>query len=192
MNGGFNPIKDLYKTEVYAWRAGATRMCPTGALGPARRRHPREHHRPRRRPRNCARTRPTRICCRPTTSLDDILRCLVEKEMRVADDRRARPRRRDGEEGRAAALSRRIQAPAGGARRQDSARQFRPRPALSDHQPLPRGRRLYEFDILGQARREGGPKAAGSTAGRRHNVSFAPNGRRRRPFARALRLACRK
>src|SRR5690606_16319669 len=35
MNGGFNPIKDLYKTQVYAlsrWRNG---HLPRGALGPA-------------------------------------------------------------------------------------------------------------------------------------------------------------
>src|SRR5690606_38213832 len=35
MNGGFNPIKDLYKMQVYAlsrWRNG---HVPAGALGPA-------------------------------------------------------------------------------------------------------------------------------------------------------------
>ena len=35
MNGGFNPIKDLYKTEVYRLSALRNRWKPEGALGPA-------------------------------------------------------------------------------------------------------------------------------------------------------------
>lgn len=35
MNGGFNPIKDLYKMEVYALCAWRNRYCPGDALGPA-------------------------------------------------------------------------------------------------------------------------------------------------------------
>jgi NAD+ synthase len=35
MNGGFNPIKDLYKTEVYRLAALRNRWRPDGALGPA-------------------------------------------------------------------------------------------------------------------------------------------------------------
>jgi NAD+ synthase len=35
MNGGFNPIKDLYKTEVYRLAALRNRWWPEGALGPA-------------------------------------------------------------------------------------------------------------------------------------------------------------
>ena len=34
MNGGFNPIKDLYKTEVFRSRALRNRWKPAGALGP--------------------------------------------------------------------------------------------------------------------------------------------------------------
>jgi NAD+ synthase len=34
MNGGFNPIKDLYKTEVYRLCALRNRWKPDGALGP--------------------------------------------------------------------------------------------------------------------------------------------------------------
>jgi NAD+ synthase len=34
MNGGFNPIKDLYKTEVYALSRLRNRWKPDGALGP--------------------------------------------------------------------------------------------------------------------------------------------------------------
>ncbi len=35
MNGGFNPIKDLYKMEVYALCAWRNQHCPEDALGPA-------------------------------------------------------------------------------------------------------------------------------------------------------------
>jgi len=35
MNGGFNPIKDLYKTEVYRLAALRNRWKPAGALGPS-------------------------------------------------------------------------------------------------------------------------------------------------------------
>ena len=35
MNGGFNPIKDLYKTEVYRLSRLRNRWKPEGALGPA-------------------------------------------------------------------------------------------------------------------------------------------------------------
>jgi NAD+ synthase len=49
MNGGFNPIKDIYKTEVF--RLSSLRNS----------------WKPARRPRSCAKTRPTRIRCRPTT-----------------------------------------------------------------------------------------------------------------------------
>jgi NAD+ synthase len=35
MNGGFNPIKDLYKTEVYRLSALRNRWKPPGALGPS-------------------------------------------------------------------------------------------------------------------------------------------------------------
>src|SRR5271165_4845280 len=52
--------------------------------------------------------------------------------------RRVRPRH--GAQGRKAPLSRRIQAPPVGAGRQGRAEEFRPRPALSDRQPVPRSR----------------------------------------------------
>jgi NAD+ synthase len=84
MNGGFNPIKDLYKTEVYElarWRNGNT---PDGGLGPR------------------AIVIPERILTKAPTAelranqtdqdslppydqLDDILRGLVENEMPVAE-----------------------------------------------------------------------------------------------------------
>ena len=45
MNGGFNPIKDLYKTEVYRLSRLRNAWKPEGALGPERLGHPGEHHR---------------------------------------------------------------------------------------------------------------------------------------------------
>ncbi len=60
MCGGYAPIKDLYKTEVFALAAGATTIggAPGDSAGGDRR---------GRRRRSCARTRPTRIRCRRTT-----------------------------------------------------------------------------------------------------------------------------
>ena len=43
MNGGFNPIKDLYKMEVYRAVALRNRWMPKGALGPDGDRDPGEH-----------------------------------------------------------------------------------------------------------------------------------------------------
>ena len=46
MNGGFNPIKDLYKTEVYRLARLRNGWKPDGARGPDRRGHSRERHHP--------------------------------------------------------------------------------------------------------------------------------------------------
>ena len=35
MNGGFNPIKDLYKIQVYALSRWRNAHAPAGALGPS-------------------------------------------------------------------------------------------------------------------------------------------------------------
>ncbi len=84
MNGGFNPIKDLYKTEVFRLSALRNRWKPQGALGPD------------------GEVIPVNIIVKPPTAelrenqkdqdslppyevLDDILRCLVETEMRISD-----------------------------------------------------------------------------------------------------------
>jgi NAD+ synthase len=84
MNGGFNPIKDLYKTEVFRLCALRNRWKPQGALGPY------------------GEVIPVNIITKPPTAelrenqkdqdslppyevLDDILYCLVETEMRIAD-----------------------------------------------------------------------------------------------------------
>ncbi len=84
MNGGFNPIKDLYKTEVWAISHWRNENRPLGALGPA------------------AAAIPERIITKVPTAelrenqtdqdslppyeiLDEVLECLVEKEMALAD-----------------------------------------------------------------------------------------------------------
>ena len=84
MNGGFNPIKDLYKTQVFRLSALRNRWKPDGALGPD------------------GVVIPQQIITKPPTAelrenqkdedslppypvLDDILNGLVEQEMRVAD-----------------------------------------------------------------------------------------------------------
>ncbi|BCP54044.1 NAD+ synthase [Kaistia sp. 32K] len=84
MNGGFNPIKDLYKTQVFAISRFRNSVVPKGCLGPS------------------GEVVPERIITKPPTAelrenqkdqdslppydiLDDILESLVEGEMRVGD-----------------------------------------------------------------------------------------------------------
>ena len=84
MNGGFNPIKDLYKMEVYALSRWRNAHVPEGGLAPK------------------GVVIPERILTKaptaelkdnqtdqdslpPYEALDDILRCLVEKEMPLSD-----------------------------------------------------------------------------------------------------------
>jgi len=84
MDGGFNPVKDLYKTELYRLARWRNEHHPKGSLAPA------------------GRLIPENIIVRPPTAelrenqkdqdslppyevLDDILECLVEGEMRVRD-----------------------------------------------------------------------------------------------------------
>ncbi len=84
MNGGFNPIKDLYKMEVFRLAALRNRWKPQGALGPG------------------GEVVPANILVKPPSAelrenqkdedslppypmLDAILHGLVEKEMRIAD-----------------------------------------------------------------------------------------------------------
>jgi NAD+ synthase len=84
MNGGFNPIKDLYKTEVYDLARWRNANHPVAALGPAGRvipenvitRAPTAELRP---------DQTDQDSLPPYDALDDILACLVENEMRVAD-----------------------------------------------------------------------------------------------------------
>jgi NAD+ synthase len=84
MNGGFNPIKDLYKMEVYRLSRWRNAHVPKGARGPG------------------GVVIPENIITRPPTAelrdnqtdqdslppyevLDDILKCLVEEEMSLKD-----------------------------------------------------------------------------------------------------------
>lgn len=84
MNGGFNPIKDLYKTRVFRLARWRNAHMPKGCLGPQ------------------GRVIPERIITRPPSAelrpdqkdedslppyevLDDILHCLVEEEMSVRE-----------------------------------------------------------------------------------------------------------
>jgi len=84
MNGGFNPIKDLYKTEVYALSAFRNQMRPGNCRGPEGRVIPE----------NILTKAPTaelkedqtdQDTLPPYDKLDDILQCLIEKEMPVAE-----------------------------------------------------------------------------------------------------------
>ncbi len=84
MNGGFNPIKDLYKMEVYRLAKLRNRWKPKGALGPASELIPK----------NIFTKAPTaelranqkdQDSLPPYEVLDSILAALVEKEMHIAD-----------------------------------------------------------------------------------------------------------
>jgi NAD+ synthase len=82
MNGGFNPIKDLYKMQVYALSAWRNTTVPPGALGPSGEVIPKNiiDKAP------SAELRPNQTdqdSLPPYPVLDDILECLVENEMGV-------------------------------------------------------------------------------------------------------------
>ncbi len=85
MNGGFNPIKDLYKMEVF--RLGAlAQPLEAGRRARARRRgDPRKHPRRSRRSAELRENQKDEDSLPPYPVLDGILHGLVEKEMRVAD-----------------------------------------------------------------------------------------------------------
>ena len=84
MNGGFNPVKDLYKTEIYELARWRNAHVPAGALGkggpviPANviTRAPSAELRE---------NQTDQDSLPPYDALDDILECLVEGEMRVKD-----------------------------------------------------------------------------------------------------------
>ena len=84
MNGGFNPIKDLYKTEVYRltrWRNG---HVPDGGLGPKGVVIP-ERILTKAPTAELKANQTDQDSLPPYDALDDILRCLVENEMSLAD-----------------------------------------------------------------------------------------------------------
>jgi NAD+ synthase len=84
MNGGFNPIKDSYKMEVYRLSALRNGWKPAGALGPdgvvipenILSKAPSAELRPDQKDQDSL---------PPYPVLDDVLECLVEHEMRVSD-----------------------------------------------------------------------------------------------------------
>ena len=150
MNGGFNPIKDIYKTEVFRLSSLRNSWKPHGALGPS------------------GEVIPVNIITRPPTAelrenqtdqdslppydmLDAILERLVEREEPLSVDRGGRIRSRGGGADRSPAQHRRIQAAAGSPRRQGDATEFRPRPPLSHHQQVSR----YRKAIAGTRPRSG-------------------------------------
>lgn len=84
MNGGFNPIKDLYKMQVYAISRWRNTQVPPGALGPTGEVIPKSiiDKAP------SAELRPDQTdqdSLPPYPVLDDILECLIEKEMSTSD-----------------------------------------------------------------------------------------------------------
>lgn len=82
MNGGFNPVKDLYKLQVYALSRWRNAHVPPGALGPSGTLIPWNIiDKP-----PSAELRPDQTdqdSLPPYAVLDDILECLVEREMDV-------------------------------------------------------------------------------------------------------------
>ena len=84
MNGGFNPIKDLYKMQVYALSRWRNAHVPPGALGPSGEVIP--NNIIDKAPSAELRENQTdQDSLPPYPVLDDILECLVENEMGVDD-----------------------------------------------------------------------------------------------------------
>jgi NAD+ synthase len=82
MNGGFNPIKDLYKTEVYRLCELRNRWKPVDARGPAGVVIP-QNILTKAPSAELRENQKDQDSLPPYEALDDILRCLVESEMRV-------------------------------------------------------------------------------------------------------------
>ena len=84
MNGGFNPVKDLYKSEVYRLARWRNAHRPQGALGPAGAIIP-ENIITRAPTAELRENQTDQDLLPPYDVLDDILECLVEREMRVRE-----------------------------------------------------------------------------------------------------------
>ncbi|MGI9386712.1 MAG: NAD+ synthase, partial [Methyloligellaceae bacterium] len=82
MNGGFNPIKDLYKTQVYALARYRNGAKPAGALGPDGIVVP-ENILTKAPTAELRENQTDQDSLPPYDALDDILECLVEKELSV-------------------------------------------------------------------------------------------------------------
>ena len=95
MNGGFNPIKDLYKMQVYALAAWRNTTVPPGALGPSGEVIPKNII--DKAPSAELRENQTdQDSLPPYPVLDDILECLVENEMGVEEIVKRGTSARDG------------------------------------------------------------------------------------------------
>ena len=121
MNGGFNPIKDLYKTEVFGWRGCATPGSRTGCARARTVRSSRENIITQPPTAELRENQKDQDTLPPYDVLDHILERLVEREEPVAAIVAAGFDRETVCEGRAHAQPRRIQAAAGGARREGDA-----------------------------------------------------------------------
>ncbi len=84
MNGGFNPIKDLYKMEVFRLARWRNAHVPKGAKGPAGIVIP-ENILTKAPSAELRENQKDQDSLPPYEVLDDILACLVENEMAVAD-----------------------------------------------------------------------------------------------------------
>jgi NAD+ synthase len=84
MNGGFNPIKDLYKMEVYTLSGWRNAHVPAGGLGPKGVVIP-ERILTKAPTAELKANQTDQDSLPPYEELDDILRCLVEQEMPLAD-----------------------------------------------------------------------------------------------------------
>jgi len=84
MNGGFNPIKDLYKTEVYRLCAWRNRHRPKGGKGPGGLVIP-ENILDKAPTAELRENQKDQDSLPPYEVLDDILACLVEQEMGLAE-----------------------------------------------------------------------------------------------------------
>jgi NAD+ synthase len=84
MNGGFNPIKDLYKTEVYRLARWRNTQRPPDARGPEGRIIP-ENVLTRAPTAELRENQTDQDSLPPYPVLDDILEGLVEGDMRIAD-----------------------------------------------------------------------------------------------------------
>jgi NAD+ synthase len=84
MNGGFNPIKDLYKMQVYALSAWRNTTVPPGALGPSGEVIP-QNIIDKAPSAELRENQTDQDSLPPYPVLDDILECLVENEMGVEE-----------------------------------------------------------------------------------------------------------
>jgi NAD+ synthase len=84
MNGGFNPVKDLYKTQVYALCRYRNKERPKGCLGPEGRVIP-ENVLTKAPSAELKANQRDQDTLPPYDELDDILNCLVELEMPLAE-----------------------------------------------------------------------------------------------------------